>query len=45
VSTRAAADPSQDHTVGAILQAGYRMGETLIRPARVEVLTWRPERE
>jgi len=41
VTTAAAADPSQDHTVGAVLQAGYKLGETLIRPARVQVLTWR----
>ena len=33
----------QDHTVGAVLQAGYRMGETLIRPARVMVLSWKGE--
>jgi len=40
VSTKPAADASQDHTVGAILQAGYTLGEVLVRPARVEVLTW-----
>ncbi|HZH41628.1 MAG TPA: nucleotide exchange factor GrpE [Gemmatimonadales bacterium] len=33
----------QDHTVGAVLQAGYRMGDTLIRPARVMVLSWKGE--
>ena len=33
----------QDHTVGAILQAGYRLGDTLIRPARVLVLSWKGE--
>jgi len=34
---------AQDHTVGAVLQAGYRMGDTLIRPARVMVLSWKGE--
>jgi molecular chaperone GrpE len=43
VTTAPAADPSQDHTVGAILQAGYKLGELLIRPARVQVLTWQGE--
>ena len=40
VTTAAASDPSQDHTVGAVLQAGYKLGDMLIRPARVQVLTW-----
>jgi len=40
VTTAPARDPAQDHTVGAVLQAGYQLGPTLIRPARVEVLTW-----
>jgi molecular chaperone GrpE len=40
VTTAPAADPSQDHTVGAVLQAGYKLGDLLIRPARVQVLTW-----
>jgi len=40
VTTGPAAEPSQDHTVGAVLQTGYRLGDTLIRPARVQVLTW-----
>lgn len=31
----------QDHTVGAVLQAGYRLGDALIRPARVMVLSWK----
>jgi molecular chaperone GrpE len=35
-----AAAPEQDHTVGAILQPGYKLAETLIRPARVIVLNW-----
>jgi molecular chaperone GrpE len=40
VTTAPAADPSQDHMVGAVLQAGYKLGDLLIRPARVQVLTW-----
>jgi len=40
VTTRAADHPGQDHTVGAMLQPGYRMGDALIRPARVIVLQW-----
>ena len=35
-----AATPEQDHTIGAILQPGYKLAETLIRPARVIVLNW-----
>jgi molecular chaperone GrpE len=45
VTTAPAADPSQDHTVGAILQAGYKLGDLLIRPARVQVLTWQGAEE
>jgi molecular chaperone GrpE len=33
----------QDHTVGAVFQAGYRLRGTLLRPARVAVLTWQGE--
>ncbi len=33
----------EDHTVGAILQSGYKFGGVLIRPARVQVLMWQPE--
>ena len=40
VTTQPAAEPAQDHTVGAVLQPGYKMGDALIRPARVVVLTW-----
>jgi molecular chaperone GrpE len=43
VTTRPADHPAKDHTVGAVLQPGYRMGDTLIRPARVVVLTWQGE--
>lgn len=35
-----AREPLQDHTVGAVLQAGYKLGDALIRPARVVVLMW-----
>jgi molecular chaperone GrpE len=40
VTTAAAPQASADHTVGAVFQAGYRFGKTLLRPARVQVLTW-----
>ena len=40
VTTAPAADQAQDHTVGAVFQAGYKLNDALIRPARVQVLTW-----
>ena len=40
VTTAPADEPAKDHTVGAVLQAGYRLGSVLLRPARVVVLTW-----
>lgn len=40
VTTAAAASPEEDHTVGAVLQPGYQLAGTLIRPARVVVLVW-----
>src|SRR2546421_10626765 len=40
VTTGPADDPAKDHTVGAVLQPGYRMRGALIRPARVVVLQW-----
>ncbi len=43
VATRPADHPAKDHTVGAVLQAGYQLGGALIRPARVVVLTWQGE--
>src|SRR5207245_2938808 len=46
VTTAPADHPSQDHTVGAVLQPGCQLGGALIRPARAVVLTWqgaRPE--
>ena len=33
----------EDHTVGAILQSGYKFGGALIRPAMVQVLMWQNE--
>lgn len=32
--------PELDHTVGQVVQPGYKMRDTLLRPARVIVLTW-----
>jgi molecular chaperone GrpE len=40
VTTQPAAKPEQDHTVGQVVQPGYKMRDTLLRPARVVVLTW-----
>ncbi|HET7248440.1 MAG TPA: nucleotide exchange factor GrpE [Gemmatimonadales bacterium] len=40
VTMAPAAAAVQDHTVGAILQPGYKIGDALIRPARVVVLNW-----
>jgi len=40
VTTQSAAKPEQDHTVGQVVQPGYKMRDTLLRPARVVVLTW-----
>lgn len=43
VTMQPAAQAAQDHTVGAVLQPGYKLGDALIRPARVIVLTWQGE--
>lgn len=40
VTTAPASSAEQDHTVGAVLSPGYTLGEQLVRPARVTVLTW-----
>lgn len=40
VTMAPAASAAQDHTVGAVLQPGYKLGDALIRPARVVVLNW-----
>jgi molecular chaperone GrpE len=45
VTMQPAAQAAQDHTVGAVLQPGYKLGDALIRPARVVVLTWQGGRE
>jgi molecular chaperone GrpE len=43
VTMQPAAGPEQDHTVGQVLQAGYKLKDILLRPARVVVLTWQGE--
>jgi len=40
VTMQPAAKPEQDHTVGQVVQPGYKMRDTLLRPARLIVLTW-----
>ena len=40
VTTQPATKPEQDHTVAQVVQPGYKMRDTLLRPARVVVLTW-----
>lgn len=40
VMTLPASSPEADHTVGAVLQHGYRFKGVLLRPARVAVRTW-----
>ncbi len=40
VTTGPATKPEEDHTVGQVVQPGYKMRDTLLRPARVVVLTW-----
>jgi molecular chaperone GrpE len=40
VTMQPAPTAAQDHTVTAVLQPGYKLGDALIRPARVIVLTW-----
>lgn len=40
VMTVAAPSREADHTVGSVLQPGYRLNGTLVRPARVAVYTW-----
>ena len=43
VTMAQATTAAQDHTVGAVLQSGYKLGDALIRPARVVVLNWQGE--
>ena len=40
VTTQPASKPEEDHTVGQVVQPGYKMRDLLLRPARVVVLTW-----
>ena len=40
ITMQPAEKPEQDHTVGQVVQPGYKMRDTLLRPARVIVLTW-----
>ena len=40
VTTQPATKAEDDHTVGQVVQPGYKMRDTLLRPARVMVLTW-----
>ncbi|MFN2572027.1 MAG: nucleotide exchange factor GrpE [Gemmatimonadales bacterium] len=40
VTMQPATKPEEDHTVGQVVQPGYKMRDTLLRPARVVVLTW-----
>ncbi len=35
-------DPELDETVGRVLSTGYRLGDRVLRPARVQVLQYRP---
>jgi molecular chaperone GrpE len=43
VTMQPAPGPEQDHTVGQVLQPGYKLRDILLRPARVVVLTWQGE--
>src|SRR5919109_3053291 len=40
VTMQPASKPEEDHTVGLVVQPGYKMRDILLRPARVVVLTW-----
>jgi molecular chaperone GrpE len=40
VGSMPAAGPEEDHTVGEVLQPGYRFGGLLLRPAKVRVRMW-----
>jgi molecular chaperone GrpE len=42
VMTMPAPTEEADHTVSAVLQPGYRLNGTLLRPARVAVYVWTP---
>jgi molecular chaperone GrpE len=45
VMTMPASVAEADHTVGMVFQYGYLFKGTLLRPARVSVLTWTPPAE
>jgi molecular chaperone GrpE len=40
VATVPTDDPARDHVVADMFQRGYRLGEVLVRPARVRVLSY-----
>ena len=40
IGSMVAESEEQDQTIGAVFQLGYRFGEVLIRPAKVQVLMW-----
>lgn len=40
VATVPTDDPAEDHRVADVFQRGYRLGEILVRPARVRVLSY-----
>ena len=39
VSEVATEDTAQDHRIASVLQQGYKLGDTILRPARVSVYT------
>ena len=41
VESIATSDESKDHTIESIVQSGYKMGERVIRPARVKIYTFK----
>ena len=43
VGSLPAPSAEEDHTVGAVLQPGYKFSGALIRPARVQVRMWNGE--
>lgn len=45
VATAPTDDPAQDHRVADVFQRGYRLGEVLVRPARVRVLSYEGQAE
>ncbi len=41
ISTAETSDESKDHTISSVTQSGYKIGEKIIRPARVVVFEYR----